>query len=322
MKHAQLDPASVSPQEVRRLQSRIGNAATAALLRRSARTVTPSVGSAPGGSIQRDDDFTYSGGGIIPTTLSTQPELNQEVEELMESQYGGVDNLFLASDVANSTNQWGDLVHTYLSSSHIYVLQGLGRPEVRAAVRAVRAKYRQSTLLRMANNIVYRGSSDVPYSTDNLRAFLLAGGMRLEQDDDEVLDAIFETEGAFAKTTVEVPPNHLLMSEEGNIVIFLDDHQNKHQNPHIPELPSENVGQGSQFAQDEGLQYHRVVTAAQVRETIEEAIEAGTVSPESGSHSPPKNAINGIIYDLTITYDDDTGKYVGSYHCNPVVSRQ
>ena len=38
--------------------------------------------------------------------------------------------------------------------------------------------------------------------------------------------------------------------------------------------------------------------------------------------SPSKDAIGGIIYDLTVVYDASTGKFVGTYHCNPAVAEQ
>jgi hypothetical protein len=68
-----------------------------------------------------------------------------------------------------------------------------------------------------------------------------------------------------------------------------------------------------------GLAWHSANTEAVVRQSVQAAIDAGHVTHAS-NYSPPKDAINGIIYDLTISYDADTGKYVGSYHCNPVVS--
>jgi hypothetical protein len=53
-----------------------------------------------------------------------------------------------------------------------------------------------------------------------------------------------------------------------------------------------------------------------VLQTIKDAVSAEEVT-KTHNFSPSKDAIDGINYDLTISYDEPTGKYVGVYHCNP-----
>jgi len=35
------------------------------------------------------------------------------------------------------------------------------------------------------------------------------------------------------------------------------------------------------------------------------------------TYAPSKVPKDGIVYDLIVSYDAPTGKWVGSYHCNP-----
>jgi len=49
------------------------------------------------------------------------------------------------------------------------------------------------------------------------------------------------------------------------------------------------------------------------------AIEAGQAKRDGSTFATPKDAIGGIIYDLGISQDAESGKRVASYHCNPVM---
>ena len=64
------------------------------------------------------------------------------------------------------------------------------------------------------------------------------------------------------------------------------------------------------------LAWHVATTVPVVRSTIKAAVASGEATRER-VFAPSKDAVDGINYDLTISYDPPTGKWVGSYHCNP-----
>jgi hypothetical protein len=199
-----------------------------------------------------------------------------------------------------------------------YILDGLERADVLEAVRWVKDKHRAETLLHMANVHVYWQDEGPPWSLQNLEDRMVAAGAFIESpQDDDALRAIFATGGASAQTKIEVAPGNLELSDEQGIVVLMDDHQNKHQRDKIAQFKPYTGEPGTKFAVGKDLDWHRDNTVPVVRETVREAMRTGRAKP-GVAYSPSKDAIDGIIYDLTITYDEATGKYVGTYHCNPV----
>jgi hypothetical protein len=85
----------------------------------------------------------------------------------------------------------------------------------------------------------------------------------------------------------------------------------------IPEFPAYTGQPGSKFAVGKDLQWHRDTTAPVVKETVQQAV-AGQLATPTKDYTPPKVPKDGIVYDLIIRYDEPTGKFVGSYHCNPL----
>jgi len=307
----------MNSETVLRLQPVIGNQGVQHILARSHGAA--SANSAGTRFIQRgrDPEFTFGGQSIERTTLRTQEELNKAVESTIDEELGGVDNLFLKNVVATSVADWRDLVFDNLDS--YYTLEGLAKPQVLIAVNWVKDKHRQATLRRYAESYVYSSEDGPPYSLDNFKQRMVENGVYLERNDDAVVEALYETEGKFAQRQIQVAANNIELSDQDNIVVVLDHHQNKHQRDKIAELPVYTGAPGSKFASGKGLDWHRTTRAPAVRSSVKTAVDAGRITPKSGAYSPSKDAIGGIIYDLTITYDDDTGKYVGTYHCNPVV---
>jgi hypothetical protein len=265
---------------------------------------------------QHDPDFAYGPGYAEPTTITTQTQLNDEVELLIDDRYGGYRSLFTQNDVATSAGSWRDLVYSYMQET--YVLNGFGRDDVLAAVKWVKKKYRAESLLNMARVHVYWTDEGPAWSVGDLKSRLQDAGAYLDDDDEEALERIVETEAEFAQKKVEVAPGNIELLDEDEVVVLLDDHQNKHQTDKIPEFKAYTGEPGSKFAGGKDLEWHRTTTAPVVKETVQDAVRDELVTRTS-NFSPPKDAIEGIIYDLTISYDDATGKYVGGYHCNPVV---
>jgi hypothetical protein len=294
------EPAPVPQSALLALQRSAGNQAVRRMLAR-----------------QHDPDFAYGPGYAEPTTIVSQNQLNDEVEDLIDDRYGGYRALFLQNDVATSAGSWRDLVFSYMEET--YVLNGFGRDDVLTAVKAVKKKYRGESLLNMARVHVYWSGDGPAWSVDNLRTRLQDAGAYLDDDDEEALERIVETEGEFAQKKVEVAAGNLELIDEDEVVVLIDDHQNKHQVDKIAQFKAYTGDPGSKFASGKDLEWHRTTTAETVKETVEEAVRDGLVTPDGGNYSPSKDAIDGIIYDLTISYDPPTGKYVGSYHCNPVV---
>jgi hypothetical protein len=268
---------------------------------------------------QHDPDFAYGAGTAEAIAVSNQAEMNQAVEELIDDRYGGYRNLFTQNDVATSVGSWRDLIFSYMEET--YELSGVGRAEVLKAVKWVKDKYRAESLLHMANVHVFwmpPPPQGPPWSSADLKERMEEAEVYLDADDDEALEAIFETEGKFAKAKVDVPSGNLELIDADNVVVLIDDHQQKHQSEKIPQFKAYTGDPGTKFAGGKGLEWHRANTARQVKLTVEDAVRTQKVTTTT-SYAPPKDAIHGIIYDLLISYDDATGKYVGSYHCNPVV---
>lgn len=341
---AQLARRALAPADILALQRTVGNAAVNHLLQhvqgQREGLASPHPASAsqaqPGGTgpiqLGRDPDFTFNGAGIEPTTISSQEELNDEVESLIDEHFGGLHNLFLQNKVATSPGQWAALVYDHLGTEELYDMEGLGQPQVLIAINWLKDKHREEMLLNMARTQVYwvperlteleiecfKYPHDRGKQVAALKGLMQEAGAYLEAADDATLGAIVATEGKFARTKVEVPAGNLELSDEDNIVVLMDDHQQKHQRDQIPQFKAYTGQPGTKFAVGKGLAWHVANTVPVVRQTVSAAVNDETVSPVSPPYSPPKDAIDGIIYDLTITYDDGTGKYVGSYHCNPV----
>jgi hypothetical protein len=288
----------------------------AAVLRRAvAQRNAPAAGSR---LLQRgyDPQFTYGGGSIEKTKLTSQKEVNDAVDFVMDEHFGGYRNLFTQGEVASSPAAWAKLVYSYLEDA--YELRGVGRPEVLTAVRAMKDKYREETLLHMATVNVYWSGEEPPYTVADLKGRLETAGSYLEDEDEDVLTAIVATEGKFARTKIQMAPLHIELSDEDEIVVIMDHHQQKHQFDKIPEFPAYTGDPGTKFRAGKGLEWHRDNTVPVVRDTIAEAVSSGKVTPEK-EYLPRKKPKDGIVYDLNISYDASTGKYVGSYHCNPLV---
>ncbi len=266
-----------------------------------------------------DLDFQFGPGSVELETIGNQDELNKVVEHVIDERYGGVRSLFEEQEVfGSSASAWRDRVHDYLQEA--YVLQGgLGSADVLTAVGWVKDKHREETLLHMARVHAYWAPEANIYSKAVLKEKMESVGVYLDDDDNETLQAIFDTDGEFARTVVELPPLHLLMSEEGNIIVWLDHHQQKHQYEKIPEFPAYEGKPGSKFGDGKGADWHRDNTAVTVREEAVKAVRAGQVSATE-DFVLKKRPIDGIVYDLTVTLDEPTGKYVASYHCNPLRS--
>jgi hypothetical protein len=268
---------------------------------------------------QFDPEFIYGAGdqGIEKTTISTQDDMNREVERVIEDRFGDYRELFTKNTFATSAAAWRDLIFDFMSE--VFVFDGVGKPEMLAAVRWVKDKYRSESLLNAARVHVYWTEDGPPWSVENLKQRMSDAGAYLDDRDDDALDRIFETEGKFAKKKVSFPSTNLELLDEDEVVVLIDDHQNKHQNSKIAQFKSYTGEPGSKFAVGKDLEWHRGHTALVVKATVEEAVQSELVTPAT-DYTPSKDPIDGIVYDLRISYDDDTGKYVGSYHCNPVVA--
>ena len=254
------------------------------------------------------------------TVISKADELEKAVERLIEDRFGGIDNLFMRGDAEiNSTGSWALLIHSNMTdATGAYQLQGLGRPHVEAAVKSIKAEHRDELLQRFAFNYIYMSDNVFPYSVDNLSDLLTDAGVYLDDDDDDVVEALFETDGQFARTEADIADDCLKLLDEDGVVVILDSHQNKHQQTKINEFPQYQGDPGSKFALGKGLAWHTATTAPVVKARVLKAIQDGDIGPNTGSLSPPKvPQADTYVYDLTITYDEATGKSVGGYHCNP-----
>jgi hypothetical protein len=264
--------------------------------------------------------FTYEGKGVVEETLSTQAELDEAVEAVIEEDLDGHQALFTKNGVATSAAEWANLVLGLLRDH--YTLDGLGAPEALRSIRAIKDKYRDESLKHFAEVWVYGVPHDQgpPWSADELKKRMVAAGAYLEDADDAVIEALYDTEGAFAQTKVQFDEaKNIELLDEDNVVVLIDHHQQKHQMDKIAEFPAYSGEPGSKFAAGKGLQWHRDNTAKVVKSTVQQAV-AGKLATPTKDYTPSKVPKDGIVYDLIIRYDEPTGKYVGSYHCNPLAN--
>jgi hypothetical protein len=220
--------------------------------------------------------------------------------------------------VATSAGEWRDLVLGLLREH--YTLQGLGAPEVLKSIRAIKDKYRDESLKHFALVHVYWNLQDEapPWSADELKRRMVDAGAYLEDADDEVIEALYDTEGAFAQTKVQFDEaKNIELLDEDNVVVLIDHHQQKHQRDKIAEFPAYSGEPGSKFAVGKGLAWHQGNTAQVVKRTVQQSVAQKLVTTTK-DYTPAKVPKDGIVYDLIIRYDEPTGKFVGSYHCNPL----
>lgn len=297
----QAEPAAV----VLGLQRAYGNRAVGRVLARNNHT----PGSGP--------DYRFGTGGIAKETLKDERDLDDAVEAVIEDHFDGVRAMFLQNAVAKTLADWTDLVFSHMDP--FYDGKAFGRPQVLAAMRRLKDEHRGGELIHIAETLYFEAGDrheHVVHDGPSLRAVLQAKGAYLEDADDVALQAIFDTEGKFAATEVEIARGNLQLLDEDGYVVVMDDHQNKHQAEPIPEFKTYTGEPGNKFAFGKDLAWHRDHTVPVVLQTMKDAVTAKAVT-QTRNFSPSKDAIDGINYDLTISYDEPTGKWVGVYHCNP-----
>ena len=296
------DPADVALD----LQRTYGNRAVGRMLAR----VNETPGSGP--------DYRFGAGGIAKETLAEPTDLDDAVKAVIEDYFDGVQAMFLKGTATTTVAEWGDAVFSHMEP--YYGGKAFGEAEVMESVRRLKNENRGAALLHIAE-MHYSPSNPDPkdppvYDGPSLRELLESKGAYLEDDDDVAIQAIYDTEGKFAATAVELAPGNMILLDEDGCVVAMDDHQNKHQAAPIPGFKTYTGERGNKFAQGKDLAWHRTHTARVVLRTIKDAVAAGEATT-TGTFSPSKDAIDGINYDLAISYDEPTGKYVGVYHCNP-----
>ena len=306
---AQPNPAEA----VLALQRAYGNHAVGRVL---ARKNESPAGSGP--------DYKFGPGGVEQTALQSDKDVDDAVEAVVEDYFDGYRAMFMRNSVATTPDDWCDVVFSRMEPFYKGDEKkpyAFGRPQVLAAVKRLKTKYRRETLLHMTRTLVYQGGEPLPGYEDELtelKVVLVRQGAYLDDDDEDALQAIVDTKAAFAATKVETAGKDKILSDAENIVVVMDAHQNKHQMDLIAEFGTYTGEPGNKFASGKDLEWHRQNTLPVVRQTIRNAVSRGQVSP-THPFSPSKDAINGINYDLQISYDEPTGKYVGTYHCNPRV---
>jgi hypothetical protein len=294
-------------------------------LQRSAgnQAVTRMLGRAPR-LLQRVDEIAQFSGTVVKEAIDKQSELDDEVEQVLDSHFDGHQALVLQGKYSTVAS-WTQFIYDYMEERY----SGIDAAMVEEAIRTVKDKYRATDLLHLANTFLYEAEDREDHiyglqSGEDLGDFLRHRGAWIDEDDEGVLTAIFESEGKRTSPAFTPPAGHVVVydDEDGDdIVVMLDEHQNKHQATNIHGIPVYSGAPGTKFGFEADLAWHEENTAMVVRDTVSAAIESGTVT-KTKAYSPPKTPIDGfgyrIKYDLTITYDDDTAKYIGSYHCNPV----
>ncbi len=128
--------------------------------------------------------------------IKTESDLEDAVEREIDGHYGGIDLLFTQNEKgvsATSVSEWAKLLYSYMETG--YDMGQFNVKSVESAVRAVKNDHRPLMLSNMANNLVYATTDTIPYSVANLKELMIEGGAYLEDQDDEVLEQIFEGQG-------------------------------------------------------------------------------------------------------------------------------
>jgi hypothetical protein len=319
-------PEPPAVQAALRLQQTSGNQALARMLSRTPRTLA-----------RFDHEFIYGPGDAGIQKGSVAYDENERdpleacrtaAERVIEEDLGGIEELWLDTST-NSTADWAKLVYSLMEDR--YTLEGIDESVVARAIAAIKDEHRARELLRVSFNLVY-SQAQYPWSAANLAELLLAAGVYLEYEeakdgtltgpDGPAVERIFETEGAYAVKKIEFDEakNELLLDAD-DAAVLIDHHQNKHQHPdaQITKFGQYEGAKGTKFASHKDLEWHRTNTAETVKQTVLTAVRDKTASQEKDV-APSKDPIDGIVYDLLISFDKPSGKWVGSYHCNPVVS--
>ena len=308
-RHAEYEPSPpLTPaQAALALQRAAGNHAAARVLARTPRL------------LQRTDGIAQHSGTVEQERINKQEELNKEIEDVLDTHFDGHQALFLRGE-CTTVDAWTDFVFDYMEGRY----SGITREMVKKAIKWVKDKYRREDLKHIADTLLYSAPDRESHIYDiksgkQLGEFLQVKGAAIDADDAEVLEALYTSKGKRTSAAFTPPAGHVVLydDDEGDgIVVMLDDHQNKHQLTLIAEIPQYSGEPGTKFGPHVDLAWHRNNTAVVVRNTVRKAVEAGQAT-KTKTHHPSKKPIDDIKYDLTITYDDATANFVGSYHCNP-----
>ena len=136
-------------------------------------------------------EFTYGGGSIEKIVIKTPRELETAVEREITDHFG-LDLLFTQNDVATSAEDWATIVYSSMETA--YDLRKVKSAQVLAAVQAVKNKHRVRLVSNIGNNL-YAAMSEKdipPYSVDDLKEHLQGYGAYLEDEDDEIIQQIFD----------------------------------------------------------------------------------------------------------------------------------
>jgi hypothetical protein len=296
-----------------RMQQSAGNQAMGRMLSRMSRTLA------------REDYLSM----VDKQPVTESKALRKAVEATIEDELGGIDQLFWQNGNMTSPSAWAEWVHGVMESR--YDLAGVNSEHITPVIEDIKDDNREELLLRMANNLIYFAGVEV-YTEAELveqmsdrKAFLdvetnssgeITGGA-----DGPALKAIFNTEGATAVDQVEFDEStNIKLLDEDNVVVLLDAHQQKHQAPsaRIALFGTYKGKKGSRFNKNKDLEWHRQNSAQIVKAKVLDAVAKKLVTENGAVYATPKVAEKGIVYDLGISYDTSTAKWVGSYHCNPV----
>ncbi|WP_156370733.1 MULTISPECIES: hypothetical protein [unclassified Acidovorax] len=283
-----------------------------------------------------------------PPEHTIPPKSKASIEENFEAIFATPTELFTCADMGGMESQLLELV-TRNESDFVFgksnsAATGNGDvtlQDVQAYIREKKNELRAEALPVLVSNALggelpasedfqaavvdtlrneYGKSGD--FDSSSLKWLLELKGGIFTHDDGPALERLWESGGKYA-AKFEVPEGHLgLLSEDfgdEHIDVILEPHQNKHQSPEITGLDPYSGGRGTEFPASCGLAWHTANTAAVVRDQVRQAVADGSVTKDGAVFCPKKDAIGGIIYDTSISFDQDTGSYVASYHCNPVL---
>ena len=141
--------------------------------------------------------FTYAGNPEIRGSISTQKELRDGIEGLLDGTFVGVRALFEAGGVATSVEAWGGLLYGLLAEDND--MEGLTPTDCADIVETIKAENRKEQFLQISEFYGYFEESYKPaiWTLDDFKGELNSHHINVDDDgkDDATLEALLAARG-------------------------------------------------------------------------------------------------------------------------------
>ena len=277
-----------------------------------------------------DPDFTYKASVDKPPAPFEKENFSYEcILDAVEQLFDGIESLYMDGNV--------NTLKSYIKERYKFSKDGDPENSIRTFM---------DDNVTDAMLLLYKKISDVDetflyynYATKEKFTFNMIKKLKILPNEllpnercKDALDTIYSTAGMYAETEVNLGSDVIVLLDEDNFVIGIDSHQNKHQTTLINGFETQYQGApGSKFSKEKNLEWHKANSAQTVKNIMgnifkdddPKKIMRAEYDPRNEDKVktyciPKKQQEDGYIYDLCMYQDLKTGKYVGTYHCNPI----